>query len=121
MAHTTLLEEHARESAGMPEAWVAWKYEAIRDEKNECIAIKVTGAVCPTIQRGKRKGSPNFGKADGATNRVVTLGMSSHNQWCDDWEKRTGKCQECLGDGQVFKSWDRVNGVQYKPCQRCKP
>ena len=35
--------------------------------------VYVTGAVCPPILRGPRKGEPNFRKHDKATRRVVYL------------------------------------------------
>ena len=29
------------------------------------------------------------------------------------WENETGRCHECVGTGEVFRSW------HYRPCTRC--
>lgn len=48
--------------------WHAWLYTAADQG-----GLLVTGAVCPPITRGKRKGKPNYRKADKTTQQIIYL------------------------------------------------
>jgi len=60
------LEQAAERIAGV-EGWTPWIFEAVVG------GIICTGAVCPLITRGKRKGEPNYRKADMTTYRKVIV------------------------------------------------
>lgn len=35
------------------------------------------------------------------------------------YEKRTGNCGNCMGEGKVFASWSASDGTKYKTCDKC--
>jgi len=58
------LEDAARKLSGK-ENWHPWLFESTVN------GVICTGAVCPLITRGPRKGEPNFRKADKSTQSMV--------------------------------------------------
>lgn len=115
-----LLTEHARELLGMPPEWNAYQFEAIgRTVNQETKLIRVKGAIAPPITKGKRKGMPNWRELDKATEREAYFTPAEHDDWCLQWERKTGNCSKCLGKGEVFASWNVTDGVKTKPCAAC--
>lgn len=60
------LIDKAKAEAGTKD-WYPWLFQRIEG------GILCTGAVCPLVTRGKRKGEPNYRKADMATKRTVFI------------------------------------------------
>jgi len=116
-----MLSEHAREMLGMPPEWSAYYFKAIGHSSVESNTklIQVKGAVAPLITRGKHKGAPNWRKSDKTTEREVFFTPGEHDEWCRQWEVRTGKCSKCMGSGKVFARWSITEGTSYKPCSTC--
>jgi hypothetical protein len=114
-----LIEQQARELAGMGDNWRAYHFEAIGNP-GAFVCDKITGAVVPLITRGNRKGRPNWKAKDKATIRVVYITKEQHEAWLVKWEQTTGKCSACEGSGQRVVSASVVDGTKYKPCGACK-
>ena len=110
-----LHSEHAREMLGMPPEWEGYEFEAIGGNK----LVRVVGAVAPIKTRGKYKGHRNWQKLDKATEKTAYYTPAEHDEWVAQWEKKTGKCAECYGTGQMFARWSVANGTEHKPCVKC--
>jgi hypothetical protein len=115
-----LYEVHAREKAGMPEEWKVFRWECFpKSGQEETIYVEVTGAVALIkYQSGPRKGKTNWSKC--SSRKTVVLPVEAHKQWCDEWERRTGLCQECTGTGELLKRVSVKDGVEYRPCGKCR-
>jgi hypothetical protein len=66
------------------------------------------------------KKGPNKGKRrwDKVTHKVA---VTKHEE-IDEllrYEKETGNCGVCGGDGQEWAGWHHINGHKYKKCTRC--
>ncbi|MCM2310305.1 MAG: hypothetical protein NDI84_02780 [Steroidobacteraceae bacterium] len=116
-----LLVEHAREILGMPPEWGGYQFEAIgrSSVSTQAKLLRVKGAVAPLTTKGKNKGRPNWRKADKATEREAFFTPAEHDEWCRQWEIRTGNCSQCMGKGEVFARWHVTEGTTYKPCKAC--
>lgn len=110
-----LLEQHAREKAGMGPEWAIYKWEAIPEAKGSML----TGAVAPPLKAGKRKGKPNWRKLDKSTEKRVFITKDEHAVWEAKWQASTGKCLECEGKGRVWTGWSAAEGSRFKPCDVC--
>lgn len=115
-----LYAEHAKEKAHLPANWRIYKWECFPKGGDETIYVAVTGAVCEHFKAGERKNERNWKLRDKNTERTVNLPCGEHEAWKLEWEKRTGKCSRCTGDGEVLESWSVANGVKNRPCPKCK-
>jgi hypothetical protein len=109
-----LLDEHARELAKMPPEWIVYAWRHIDDNTTE-----VKGVIAPLKTVGKNKGLHNWGAADKATDRTVYVTTLEHDAFRAAWEDKTGHCAECIGTGEVVKSWERDKGMTYRKCSAC--
>lgn len=113
--HYDFYNLHAREKLGMPDTWQWFRLEA----KGENFTV-ITGAICTEVYlRGKRKGRTNWAKRDKETELPVTISRDEHKAWLLAWEKRTGECHQCSGNGQQWTGWSRDEGNKFRPCTRC--
>jgi hypothetical protein len=104
---------------GVPEGWRWYSLNAVGESRTQG-GVLITGAVCTeTITRGLRKGEPNWKKRDRATERELFATFSQLDAVRDQWERDTGKCASCGGDGQESAGWIRRTGTLYRPCTRC--
>jgi len=113
-----LLEILAREKAGMPAEWRAFRFECF-PKTQETLYYEIEGAVAPLKSKGASKGSPNWPKLDAATRRTVVLLVQEAEQRAAEWRERTGICVRCVGKGQLLKSYSRKDGSTFKPCPVC--
>jgi len=117
----TLLEEHAREKAGMPPGWRAFRYEAFpHTVKVPTQYIEIVGAVVPLRTRGPNIGRPNWRRLDKATRRTIVILPAEHDLWIAEWETATGKCSNCTGSGRTISRVSIVDGTEYAQCAKCK-
>lgn len=116
-----LHEEHAREKQNLPADWRVFRWSCYPQVCGEpTLYYEIEGAVCHArYVKGRRLGRTNWTKLDKTTRRTVVLLVAEHEQWCREWEQRTGKCRECTGAGEVFARWHHETGNTYKPCPRC--
>lgn len=77
-----LLSEYVRDRMKMPNNWHAWKVRTEPMGGPKCMSIVVTGACCPPILRGKRKGEPNYRKADLQTKFTISLTPREYDDIC---------------------------------------
>lgn len=118
MAGMRLLDEHARDRAGLGEQWRPYHYEVV-NEPGQPMLVKLIGAIAPPFVRGPRKGTPNWRQMDRATRRTIYITGAENDEWCRAWQERTGKCMECKGCGEVLQSWSAAHGVTMKACNAC--
>ena len=113
-----LMETHAREKANMQPEWRAYKWKCYPQDASETIYYEITGITAPLKTKGVNKGRPNWDKGDKTTLRIVNILVDEHDNWVNEWEKRTGKCSECTGSGKTIKS-SGIEGTTYRTCKRC--
>lgn len=115
-----LLDECARDKAGMGDDWSPYSYKCLPEHPQETELVEVIGAVAPLKTRGKSKGSHNWDKMDRATKRTVYITLKEHAEWVKAWEVKTGKCATCRGTGQEWCGWGVTTGARYKECTKCQ-
>jgi hypothetical protein len=92
------------------EGWEPYKYERVGDD------LVLTGSVPRILTRGPRKGKRKWeGKG---TSVVVT--RAEVDAQSARYIAETGNCPECYGEGEVFSSWHKDEGVTKKQCPDCK-
>ena len=64
---------------------------------------------------GKNKGKPGWRGEE----RTCFVTYAEEKAECAAWEKETGKCSNCGGDGQEWAGWTAASGTIYKQCRRC--
>lgn len=114
----SLLNQFARELAGMPEPWQRYRFEVIAGQTKYEL-VRLTGAIAPSNLSGAQKGRPNWAKLDPATERVVHFTRAELAAWHAAWEARTGLCAACQGEGRKVHAWHRETGTEYRPCREC--
>lgn len=105
---------------GVPEGWRWYSLRAV-GESRAAGGVLIKGTVCTeTVAHGPRKGEPNLKKRDKATERELFATFAQIDACRDQWERDTGKCAKCGGDGQETASVSVRDGKTYRPCTRCK-
>lgn len=76
----------------------------------------LTGATSSGVRtKGRRKGQPRW---DGETHAVIV----SRQDVVDAesaYERDTGMCHRCLGNGKEWYGWGVETGNRYRDCSRC--
>lgn len=99
-----------------------WRLSLIQFEDGTTPAgrgVRIVGAVFPAIEKGNRKGKPNFRKPVVGTKRSFFVSEAECLAWWLDQERSTGQCAECLGKGSVFARWSAASGTETRSCHRC--
>jgi hypothetical protein len=94
MAHLDLLTLHAYELVGKSE------FEPVRFE---CLPVD----------------DPHFYRVSDASGYTVCFDFDVHDRWCEEWQKRTGKCMVCAGKGRKVVACRTRTGAVLKPCSAC--
>lgn len=118
-----MLEVCAREREQLPDNWIAYRFECCPSGGPRVLYYQITGAVCPLVTRGKRKGKPNYDEMDRATRRTLAIPKDEFEEWIKDWESRMGICSACEGSGKELAAAGTRNGevyAEYRLCQKCK-
>lgn len=74
------------------------------------------------IMRGKRKGQDTWTDTKGSPlseRKQSFITLSEIEQEEKNWEKATGKCSQCGGDGQQLVGFSVVDGSIYDTCRKC--
>ncbi len=105
-----LIEKHS-----LPADW-CW-FESSCEEMPDGY-FKITGSV-PRSYR--KNGSPVWGKASKATERILFIEQAAYDAGATAWEVTNDTCRRCFGDGRQWRgfSTDRVTQAittTYKPC-----
>jgi hypothetical protein len=113
-----LYELHAREKAGLPQEWRLYKWELFPKAGPDFLYVQITGAVALTkYTKGPRKGRTNWSQK--SCQKTVILVRQEHEEWCREWERKTGKCQRCYGTGQSWAGWNHLTGDAWRDCRKC--
>ena len=113
-----LFDDHARELVGMNADWSLYRFEAVGNPNEPPMIYRLRGAVAPPFKSGPRKGKPNWSKKDPATDKEVCDSAADHRAWGAAWERRTGLCSRCGGEGRTLASSGR-DGKTYRDCREC--
>ena len=119
LRHMELLDECARDKAGMRDDWSPYSFRCLPPHPQETELVEVIGAVAPLKTRGKSKGSHNWDKMDKSTKRVVYITLKEHSEWVKAWEAKTGNCATCRGTGNEWRGWSVNEGSRYNQCTKC--
>lgn len=104
------VESVAKKKIGV-EGWEPYAWEKIGTD-----GMLVTGGVPKILQSGPRKGEKTW---DRKGDQVVVV-QSEVDCEFDIYEKGTGRCGRCMGEGKTICKISVANGTEYKPCDRCK-
>jgi hypothetical protein len=97
--------------AGSPDGFQFFCWERIGTD-----ALKLTGCVVTrSYAKGPRKGRPCY---NGKRVSVVVTDAEAEAERTR-YELETGQCGECMGSGQVFRSWSVDEGTKTRPCDVC--
>lgn len=114
-----LFEVQAKEQNHLPDDWHWFRLECFPHGGPRCLYVEVEGAVAPLLTRGKNAGHPNWKKMDKTTRRTIVIPVDEHEGWLLEWERRTGKCPQCLGRGKETASVHYLTGATYQACGKC--
>jgi hypothetical protein len=91
-------------------------FDFFRFERIEGDMMLLEGSLTKIITRGKNKGDVRW-LPEGERKTVMTADETI--VWCEKYEKETGNCAQCFGEGKVMNSWSAKDGTKYRPCNRC--
>jgi DnaJ-class molecular chaperone len=111
--------EHAKEKAGLPSGWRAYRYRSLPENSRECLYVGVKGGVVPDKTRGENQGEPNWRSKEISHEQEVYFTPAEHDAWLLQWEAKTCKCHVCQGSGQEWTGWGVDTGHRHKTCTRC--
>lgn len=114
-----LLDECARDKAGMGENWSPYSYKCLPEHPQKAEMVEVIGAVAPLKTRGKSRGNHDWNKIDPATKRTVYVSFRENAEYVAAWEAKTGLCATCRGTGNEWCGWSVTEGTRYKACTKC--
>jgi hypothetical protein len=110
MALIDHIEAVAKRKMDTP-GWEPYAWEAIGTD-----GTMVTGSIPRLLKSGPRKGEKTW---DGKGDKVVVVKSEILAEMAR-YEKETGKCCQCMGQGKVAAGWSSATGPRYRPCLICK-
>ena len=116
--HTwAMCELAARRRGGLGEDWTIFSAEVLPHGWNPQAAkvYRVGIGIARPITRGPRKGQPTW---DGPR-REDWIPESDLEAEARTYERETGNCCSCLGDGKELVRWSVDEGSEYRPCRDC--
>ena len=105
----------ARHFTGRPDAHLA-VIEDLSHDGFDGFRVEVCDVV--PCKSGPRKGQPNWRTAENRETRYIT--WPEFRAFEDEWSRETGKCNDCMGSGEVFAGWSIDTGTRMKPCAKCE-
>lgn len=101
---------------------VAWRKAGAITGWEPCIlqrvgpdAMTVRGGIPRIRTRGKNKGHKWWDKIG---DPVVVTDAEARTER-ENWERTTGKCGECVGEGKVLIGWSAKEGTRFDACKTC--
>lgn len=91
------------------DSWEWFRFEKIGAD------ILVEGCETRKKTRGKNKGERVW---FGSKLKVIVTASEMDAERIA-YERETGNCSQCCGDGQEWAGWNRAIGNHYRPCHRC--
>ena len=112
-----IIEDRLRRENNLPEDFSFCYWESF-PKNGDRIYIALSGSVCPPFKSGPRKGRPNRDKGTGY--RTFNVTVETQRQWVSDWERETGKCAQCRGEGKTVAKCGVNIPTEYLECGKCK-
>lgn len=110
MDDLTHMDTVAVRKAGV-DGWLPYGYESVAG------GIIIKGGIPRLLLSGKRKGRPTWESCKSPSTVIVTHEEIKARETA--FEAETGKCSTCYGKGEVFASWDHIEGTKYRKCGVC--
>lgn len=102
----------ARRKLGVGDEWRCAKWTRVGRTPD----LVVTLGIPRILTRGPHKGSPSY---SGSPFKECVVTDQEDRAERAAFERNSGKCVLCGGDGQQFTQWSRAHGNKFSPCQRC--
>jgi hypothetical protein len=93
----------------LPASFEISRYEWIGND------MLVEGGPYRVVTRGKDKGKL---KLERITHRII-VSKAEIKAAQDQYERDTGRCYDCDGDGQESRGWSKEGGDIWKTCRKC--
>ena len=81
--------------------------------------MKLTGIVPGIYKKGPKKGQENWDTGDPATRKTIFVSDAQSAKFAEEWERTTGRCVVCAGDGKTIRSCSAIDGTKYEDCKNC--
>ena len=91
-------------------------FDFFKFETIESGVMLLEGCKFKIISRGKNKGDIKWLHED---KQKAVITYQEVGKWCKKYEKETGKCSNCSGEGKIMKSWSAKDVTKHKPCEKC--
>jgi hypothetical protein len=117
MQNVAIAEIMVREKFGLPPEWKAVEFECL-PRSGPTAVLRMRGGVYPPKKSGINKGRPNY--RNGIREIEDYISFRDLEEYGERWQRETGNCNECMGSGQVLKSWHHIHGTTFKPCSKCR-
>ncbi len=105
-----------RKLPGLPADWRIAKWQAIGEAGNAVLFtfMRVTTRVL--------RSGPNRGKERRTYHKPERTSVVTREETDAEevrYERETGKCGNCAGNGQEWAGWSAANGHRYRECSKC--
>lgn len=97
----------ARAILGKDDRWEVYAWDVVGPD-----CVKVTGGVPSRITKSGRRQWKGKGES-------VVVSDANMCEALLVWERSTGSCSTCGGDGREYTGWSRDRGFRYVTCRRC--
>lgn len=112
-----IIEDRLRADNQLPSDFCFFRWKWLKSG-TEYGVLQLDGGRCPLMQRGPRRGKPNFRKAFERRSFYVTAAQIA--KYDSDFERETSMCSECRGSGQKASRVSVEDGTEYTVCRKCR-
>ena len=110
-----MCELTARDKAGLGVEWETYMVEVMPPYRAPYV-YHVGLGIPRLLTRGPNKGRKRW---DGPREELWLSGAEVEAR-AEQYERETGNCRECMGDGKTLARWSATEGTTYRECSRCK-
>lgn len=81
--------------------------------------MNMRGKVPGIYKIGPKKGQVNWNTGDPTTERIIFVSDNDAIKYAKEWERSTGRCPYCMGEGRIQYRWGKETGALFKDCEDC--